>query len=114
MRCTWFPLVAAVTAMIFAAPARADVDADFNERLHSYGVYGPRDYNAWLGKIMCKRLDTSVDADAQQSARFVARNLPRTYGTGQSWQFVAAAIDFYCPEKASVLERVINSQEGKP
>lgn len=113
MRCTWLALVGAITAMVFAAPACADVDVDFNERLHGHGVYGPRDYNAWLGKIVCKRLDTSVDTDAQQSTRFVARNLPRTYDTEQSRQFVAAAIDFYCAEKQVVLKQVINSQESK-
>lgn len=110
MRYAYLTLVSAAAAVAFAAPAFADVDTAFNERLHSLGVYGQRDYNAWMGKIVCKRLNTRVDTDVYQSARFVARNLPRTYSTEQSWQFVAAAIDFYCPEQQVMLEQVSDSQ----
>jgi hypothetical protein len=38
-------------AVNFAAPAYADPDTDFANQLHSYGIYGPRDTNAWFGKI---------------------------------------------------------------
>ncbi|MCV7230018.1 DUF732 domain-containing protein, partial [Mycolicibacterium komossense] len=31
--------------------AQADPDTDFANDLHSFGIYGPRDYNAWIGKI---------------------------------------------------------------
>jgi hypothetical protein len=40
-----------------AVPARADVDTDFANQAHTYGIYGQRDYNAWLAKITCERLD---------------------------------------------------------
>ena len=45
--------LAAITTVSFApaAPAHADPDADFANQLHGYGIYGPRDYDAWLGKI---------------------------------------------------------------
>ena len=36
-------------ATIAQAPsAHADVDTDFADELHGYGIYGPRDYNPWL------------------------------------------------------------------
>jgi hypothetical protein len=47
-------VTAALVAL--AAPAHADPDVDFDNQLHGYGIYGPRDYNAWLGKITCERL----------------------------------------------------------
>jgi hypothetical protein len=45
--------VAAIVAVAIAltAPAPADGDTDFANQLHAYGIYGPRDYNAWLGKM---------------------------------------------------------------
>jgi len=46
----------AATIML-AVPARADVDTDFANQSHTYGIYGQRDYNAWLAKITCERLD---------------------------------------------------------
>jgi Zinc-binding dehydrogenase len=49
--------IAAATVTL-AAPAHADVDTDFANQLHGYGIYGPRDYNAWLAKITCERLVT--------------------------------------------------------
>lgn len=67
---------------------RSPAHADFNERLHGDGVYGQRDHNAY------------------QSARFVGQNLPRTHSIEQSWQFVAASVEFYCPEKHVTLARV--------
>lgn len=87
-----------------SATAHADPDTDFANQLHTYGIYGPKDYNAWLGKIACQRLGNHVDQDAYQSAKFLATNLSRQNVTEQNWQFLAAAIDFYCPDKRSVLE----------
>lgn len=49
--------IAAVAAgLTFVAPAHANVDTDFADELHTYGIYGQKDYNAWIGKIVCKRL----------------------------------------------------------
>jgi hypothetical protein len=59
-------------AMCGALPAHADPDTDFANQLHSYGIYGPRDYNAWLAKIVC-------------------------------WQFLAGAVDTYCPQEQGAL-----------
>jgi len=90
------PLVAVVAAAVaLAAPVHADVDTDFANQLHVYGVYGPRDYNAWLGKITCNRLGNGIDADAYQSAAFVS--------TEQTWQFLNSAITTYCPDQMPVL-----------
>lgn len=93
-----------VVPMALAAPAHADPDIDFANQLHTFGIYGQRDYNAWLGKIACKRLDRGVDADAYASANFIDRNLPRDSTTAQSWQFLGAAISTYCPDKVGVLQ----------
>ena len=92
-------------AIAVAAPAYADVDTAFANELHTYGIYGQRDYNAWVGKIMCKRLHRGVDSDAFQSAEFVHTNLPRESSIEQSWQFLGAAIRHYCPDQMSVLQR---------
>jgi hypothetical protein len=100
-------LVAVVAAAIaVAAPAYADVDTDFANQLHGYGIYGPRDYNAWLGKITCNRLGSGVDADAYKSAAFLSKSLPRDSTTAQTWQFLAAAISTYCPHQTPVVTTV--------
>ena len=97
-------LAIVATAMIgVAAPAHADPDADFANQLHGYGIYGPRDYNAWLGKITCERLHNGLDTTADKSAHFAMINLPRSTTTGQSYQFLAAAIGTYCPDQVPVL-----------
>jgi hypothetical protein len=98
-------LLAIVTAAMvsLAGPAHADPDADFNSQLHGYGIYGPRDYTAWLGKITCERLHNGLDATADKSAHFALVNLPRGTTTGQSYQFLAAAIGTYCPDQVPVL-----------
>ncbi|TXH17897.1 MAG: DUF732 domain-containing protein [Mycobacterium sp.] len=102
-----------VVAVSGSGTAYADPDTDFANQLHTYGIYGPKDYNAWLGKIACQRLDNNVDHDAFQSAKFVATNLSRQNATEQNWQFLGAAIDFYCPDKRSVLEDAARqSQQG--
>lgn len=87
-----------------AAPAAADVDTDFASQLHGHGIYGQRDYNAWLGKLTCKRLTTHLDANAFESASFLSQNMPTTTTTDQAWQFLSAAISTYCPEQTPTLE----------
>ena len=52
------------SALGFAAPAVADPDTAFTNELNTYGIYGQKDYNAWIGKITCKRIATGVDANA--------------------------------------------------
>jgi uncharacterized protein DUF732 len=93
-------------AVLLAAPAHADVDTDFANQLHTYGIYGQRDYNAWLGKITCKRLGNGLDTSAEKSAEFLSHNLPRGTDTAQTWQFLGAAIDTYCPDQQPVLAAV--------
>jgi Protein of unknown function (DUF732) len=97
---------AVAPALVLAAPAHADPDVDFANELHTYGIYGPKDYNAWIGKITCKRLYNGVDQDAYKSAAFIQLNLPKGSTTEQSWQFLGAALHTYCPDKMSVLEAV--------
>lgn len=97
-------IAAAVAAIALAAPAHADNDTDFADQLHSYGIYGPRDYNAWLGKIVCERLHNGVDANATRSAIFASHNLPRGSTQSQAWEFVGLAITHYCPDQIPVLE----------
>ena len=102
-------LLAGVAAALIALPialapnAVADRDTEFAEQLHTFGIYGQRDFNAWLAKITCKRLTTGVDADATASAQFLARNLARSTSTEQVWQFLGAGIPRYCPEHLGVL-----------
>jgi Protein of unknown function (DUF732) len=98
--------IVAALAIVLAAPAHADVDTDFASQLHTYGIYGQRDFNAWLAKIACDRLGSGVDHDAYASTTFLSHNLPRGSTTAQSWQFLATAIDFYCPDLTPVLQNV--------
>ena len=91
-------------ALVFAVPAHADPDADFASELHTYGIYGPKDYNAWIGKITCKRLYNGVDQDANKSAKFIFLQLEKGSTTEQAWQFLGAALRTYCPDKLPVLE----------
>jgi len=92
-------------AVALAAPAHADVDSDFANELHTYGIYGQKDYNAWIGKITCKRLRNGVDTDANQSAQFVFNQLQKDSTTEQSWQFLAAALRTYCPDQMPILQQ---------
>jgi Protein of unknown function (DUF732) len=97
--------IAAVwSALVFAAPAHADPDTDFANELHTYGIYGQKDYNAWIGKITCKRLYNGLDQDADKSAKFVFAQLDKGSTTEQAWQFLGAALRTYCPDKLPVLE----------
>jgi hypothetical protein len=98
--------VIVAVAITLATPARADDDTDFANQPHTYGIYGPRDYNAWLGKIMCDRLHKGVDTNAFESTHFLAANLPRGITQVQMWQFFATAISNYCPDQTTVLENV--------
>jgi hypothetical protein len=91
-------------ALLFAAPAHADPDADFASELHTYGIYGQKDYNAWIGKITCKRLYNGVDKDAFKAAQFIQINLQKDSTTEQAWQFLGAALRTYCPDQLPVLE----------
>jgi Protein of unknown function (DUF732) len=97
-------------ALILAAPAHADPDVDFANELHTYGIYGPKDYNAWIGKITCERLYKGVDQDANKSAKFVFLQLQKGSTTQQAWQFLGAALRTYCPDQLPVLERAAAQQ----
>jgi hypothetical protein len=98
------PLVAVVAAALaLAVPVHANVDTDFANQLHVYGVYGPRDYDAWLGKITCKRLGNGTAADAYKSAAFLSKNLPQGSTTAQARQFLNTAVTTYCPDQMPVL-----------
>jgi hypothetical protein len=92
--------------IVLAVPARADVNTDFANQLHTYGIYGQRDYNAWLAKITCERLDDGLDSNAEKSAVFLSPNLPHGSTTEQTWQFLAAAINTYCPDRTAILTSV--------
>jgi hypothetical protein len=106
MRGTWLVGIVGAMAIALAAPANADVDTDFANQLHTYGIYGQKDYNAWIAKITCKRLYTGVDANAHESVAFLRLNLPRTTNDVQRSQFLATALGYYCPEKLPVLQAV--------
>jgi Protein of unknown function (DUF732) len=95
----------AAAALVSAAPAHADVDTDFSKELQTYGIYGQKDYNAWIAKITCKRLYTGVDADANESARFIHMQLVKDSTTEQAWQFLGATLRTYCPDKLPILEQ---------
>jgi hypothetical protein len=98
---------AAVAAgLLMAAPANADPDTDFGNELHTYGIYGPKDYNAWIGKITCKRLRTGLDANAAESAVFLHLNLDKDSTEQQAYQFLNAAINTYCPDQRPVIDSI--------
>jgi hypothetical protein len=98
-------MIVVAAALAVAWPARADTDTDFANELHTYGIYGQKDYNAWIGKIACERLYKGVDQDADKSAKFVFLQLEKGSTTEQAWQFLGAAINTYCPEQTTVLQR---------
>ena len=104
-------MVAAAVGPMGATPiAHADPDQEFAEQLHTYGIYGQRDYNAWIAKIMCKRLRNGLDPDAFASAKFVHAQLNNDATTDQAWQFVGGAIPAYCPEQAPALQRAADER----
>ena len=96
----------AVPALAVATPAHADPDTDFYNELHIYGIYGEKDYNAWIGKIACKRLYNNLDKDANASAKFILNQLDKDSTTEQAYQFLGASLRTYCPDKMSVLQQV--------
>jgi hypothetical protein len=92
--------------LTFAAPAQADPDTDFANELHTYGIYGQKDYNAWIGKLTCKRQHNGLDHDAFASARFIQAQLQKDQNsTDQSWKFLAAALRYYCPDLLPILDQ---------
>jgi hypothetical protein len=95
-----------------AAPASADVDTDFTAELNTYGIYGQKDYNAWIGKIVCKRMRTGLDADAYEAATFLKLNLHKKSTEQQVYQFLGGAIRYYCPDQQVVLDRLAAGQTG--
>jgi hypothetical protein len=105
-----FGIMVLIAGVAVAWPAHADPDTDFANELHTYGIYGGKDYNAWIGKITCKRLYTGLDADADKSAKFVFGQLPKGSTTEQAWQFLGAAINTYCPEQTPVLQRAAGQE----
>lgn len=92
------------SAVVLAPAAHADPDTDFANQLHTYGIYGPKDYNAWIGKLTCKRIG-NLDPDVYASAKFVAMQLPKGSTTEQAWQFLGGAINTYCPEQLPILQQ---------
>ena len=93
------------SALGFAAPAVADPDTAFTNELNTYGIYGQKDYNAWIGKITCKRIATGVDANAFEAADFVHNQLENDSTTEQAWQFLAAGLRTYCPDRLPILDQ---------
>jgi Protein of unknown function (DUF732) len=105
VRRTVIGIAAVAAGLAFAPPAHADVETDFTNELHTYGIYGQKDYNAWIGKIVCKRLRNGVDTDANESAQFIFNNLQKGSTTEQSWQFLGAALRTCCPDQMPILEQ---------
>ncbi|MGW0161914.1 DUF732 domain-containing protein [Mycobacterium sp. NPDC003323] len=102
---------AAALALGAAPVAQADRDEAFADQLHTYGIYGQKDFNAWIAKIMCKRLHNGLDKDAYAAAEFVHDQLQNGSSTEQAWQFVGAAIPAYCPDQAPLLYRAAETEE---
>jgi hypothetical protein len=98
-------IIVLIAGLAVARPAHADPDTDYANQLHGYGISDPKDYNAWIGKNVCKRLYSGVDADAFKSAAFVSASLQRGTSTEQVWQFVDAAVNMYCPDERPVVQR---------
>jgi hypothetical protein len=103
MKSTTLAAAIAGLAVVLAAPAQADPDIDFANELHTYGIYGEKDYNAWIGKIACKRLNNGLDKDAYASAKFIKPQLNKHTTTEQAYQVLGAAYRTYCPEKLPIL-----------
>jgi hypothetical protein len=72
-------------AVALTTPAHAGVDTDFANLLHIDGIYGQRDYNAWLAKITCKRMDNGPHTTAETSSEFLSHNLPRATDAEQTF-----------------------------
>lgn len=107
-------LAALSVAAAVAGPAHADPDTDFSNELHIYGIYGPKDYNAWIGKIECKRLRTGLDANATEAAVFLKTNLARGSSEQQIYQFLSAGINYYCPDQRPVVDSLAGISPASP
>jgi hypothetical protein len=111
-------LATAIAAFSLAAAAagtaHADPDTDFANELHTYGIYGPKDYNAWIGKIECKRLRTGLDANAAEAAVFLKTNLPRETSEQSIYEFLSAGINYYCPEQRPVVDSLAGRPQTPP
>jgi uncharacterized protein DUF732 len=112
----------AAAAIALAAPAQADppptapyptprtpspssdYDAPFKNTVNGFGIYGPQDQLAWMGKISCDRINRGLDTDPYKSADFIQHNLPRGTTQGQAFQFLGAAIDHYCPNQTGFIQ----------
>lgn len=103
MKAVTIAFAAVALSVGLAAPASADTDTDFTNALHIHGIYGQKDYNAWIAKISCKRLDRGTDPDAYASAEFIRAQLDKDTTIDQAWQFLGLAIPMYCPEQQHVL-----------
>ncbi len=44
-----------------------------------------------------------MDVNARDSAKFVSDQLQRGSSTEQAWQFLGAAMNYYCPDKRVLL-----------
>src|ERR1700761_2027400 len=106
MKLAGFAIAAIAAAISVSAPASADPDTDFDNQLGHFGIYGPHDYNPYLGKIVCHRLGVGVDPDAAAAAHFLSINLPRGTTQVQTYQFLGSAISIYCPELAGKLQNI--------
>lgn len=113
MRFTLATLIAIGSGIVAAAPAAADTDTDFARELQTYGIYGQKDFNAWIAKIVCQRLDRNIDHGAFDSAAFLADNLDRHNTTEQNWQFLGAALTFYCPPQRVVLDQAAQADDTR-
>jgi hypothetical protein len=106
LRSAGIATVAIAAAIGVSAPAFADPDTDFDNQLQKFGIYGPHDYNPYLGKIVCHRLGVGVDPDAAASAHFLGINLPRGTTQVQTYQFLGTAIAQYCPDLQGKLQNI--------
>lgn len=107
-------IAAFAVATVAAGPAHADPDTDFANELHTYGIYGPKDYNAWIGKIECKRLHNGTDANAAAAAVFLKTNLPRGTSEQSIYQFLSAGINYYCPDQRPVVDSLAGVPQAPP
>jgi hypothetical protein len=114
MRAVILATIAVAAGTVLAAPAHADPDTDFANQLHTYGIYGPKDFNAWMGKIQCKRLATGLDANASEAAVFLDRNLGKDTTEQQAYQFLNAAINTYCPDQRPVIDSLAGNSAPAP
>ena len=106
MKLTGIAVAAVAAAVSLSAPAFADPDTDFDNQLQHFGIYGPHDYNPYIGKIVCHRLAAGVDKDAAASAHFLSINLPRGTTQVQDYQFLGSAIAQYCPDLQGKLQNI--------